>query len=122
MLSPYGRAADGGKQGCNDAGVLLDAPSVERQEAKWRNALEAHVLQLDATGFTSLWLPPGSKAANWASMGYDPYDYFDLAYKENRTTSSKERCFHNGKTSGQFDPTASLCKPGREGTRRRRNL
>lgn len=55
-----------------------NAPSVERQEAKWWDALEAHVPQLAATGFTSLWLPPSSKAANWASMGYDPYDYFDL--------------------------------------------
>ena len=25
-----------------------------------------------------MWLPPANKAANWESMGYDPYDYYDL--------------------------------------------
>ncbi|MFH1334922.1 MAG: alpha-amylase family glycosyl hydrolase [Candidatus Zixiibacteriota bacterium] len=31
-------------------------------------------------GFTALWLPPANKAANIGgpSMGYDPYDYYDL--------------------------------------------
>src|SRR4029453_11044241 len=29
-------------------------------------------------GFTALWLPPANKAASWKSMGYDPYDYYDL--------------------------------------------
>ena len=29
-------------------------------------------------GFTALWLPPANKAANWESMDYDPYDYYDL--------------------------------------------
>ena len=29
-------------------------------------------------GFTALWLPPANKAAGWKSMGYDPYDYYDL--------------------------------------------
>ena len=28
-------------------------------------------------GFTGLWLPPASKAANNPSMGYDVYDYYD---------------------------------------------
>jgi alpha-amylase len=29
-------------------------------------------------GFTALWLPPANKAAGWKSMGFDPYDYYDL--------------------------------------------
>jgi len=29
-------------------------------------------------GFTALWLPPANKAADQRSMGYDPYDYYDL--------------------------------------------
>jgi alpha-amylase len=33
---------------------------------------------LGKAGFNALWLPPVSKASSIASMGYDPYDYFDL--------------------------------------------
>lgn len=35
---------------------------------------------MKGAGFTALWLPPASKAANIGgqSMGYDPYDYYDL--------------------------------------------
>jgi alpha-amylase len=29
-------------------------------------------------GFTALWLPPANKAASWKSLGYDPYDYYNL--------------------------------------------
>jgi alpha-amylase len=38
------------------------------------------VPSLAKVGFTSLWLPPVHKAANLGgtSMGYDPYDYYDL--------------------------------------------
>lgn len=64
-------------------GVLLqafywDAPSIEDKEARWWQHLAAQMADLAADGFTALWLPPVSKAANWRSMGYDPYDYFDL--------------------------------------------
>jgi len=64
-------------------GVLMqafywDAPRIENQEATWWDALRARVAGLAADGFTALWLPPASKAAEWNSMGYDPYDYFDL--------------------------------------------
>jgi alpha-amylase len=55
-----------------------DAPRIENQEATWWDALRARVAGLAADGFTALWLPPASKAAEWNSMGYDPYDYFDL--------------------------------------------
>ena len=34
--------------------------------------------KLKATGFTALWLPPAQKASVVQSMGYDPYDYYDL--------------------------------------------
>lgn len=67
----------------NDMGVLLqafywDAPSIENKEAKWWQHVTQQMTSLAADGFTALWLPPPSKAANWKSMGYDPYDYFDL--------------------------------------------
>lgn len=55
-----------------------DAPKAEALEARWWDMLTPRVATLAADGFTSLWLPPSSKAAEWDSMGYDPYDYFDL--------------------------------------------
>ena len=43
--------------------------------------VEFHQIQIAGiaqAGFTALWLPPANKAAWWKSMGYDPYDYYDL--------------------------------------------
>jgi len=40
--------------------------------------LNGKVEDLQAVGFTALWLPPASKAAEAQSMGYDPYDFYDL--------------------------------------------
>jgi alpha-amylase len=64
-------------------GVLMqtfywNAPSLEGREGKWWDYLSGEVAGLAQDGFTAVWLPPASKAAEWNSMGYDPYDYFDL--------------------------------------------
>jgi alpha-amylase len=64
-------------------GVMLqafywNAPTLESQEAGWWNLIRTRIDALSGDGFTALWLPPASKAAEWNSMGYDPYDYFDL--------------------------------------------
>ncbi len=64
-------------------GVILqtfywDCPSAEGREGKWWEYLNSRLPVIAQTGFTSLWLPPASKAAAWNSMGYDPYDYYDL--------------------------------------------
>jgi len=57
-----------------------DCPRHEQAEYKWWNTVREKLPELAAAGITSLWLPPPSKAANLGgpSMGYDPYDYFDL--------------------------------------------
>jgi alpha-amylase len=57
-----------------------DCPREDGKEFKWWNYVRTKVPELSATGFTSLWLPPAHKAANLngPSMGYDPYDYYDL--------------------------------------------
>ncbi len=57
-----------------------DCPEEGSKEFKWWNFVRARVAELSAVGFTSLWLPPVHKAANLDgfSMGYDPYDYYDL--------------------------------------------
>src|SRR5438045_3146953 len=57
-----------------------DCPKLEAKEFEWLNSLNEKITSLSETGFTALWLPPACKAANMGgmSMGYDPYDYYDL--------------------------------------------
>lgn len=57
-----------------------DCPRVDNRENQWWNYVYKRVPSLAKAGFTSLWLPPVHKAANLGgtSMGYDPYDYYDL--------------------------------------------
>ena len=57
-----------------------DCPKLENQEYGWWNHIKNKVPSLSTVGFTALWLPPANKAANIGgmSMGYDPYDYYDL--------------------------------------------
>ena len=66
-------------------GVMLqtfywDCPRAEGREFQWWNTIRQEVPALAKTGFSALWLPPVHKAANLMgpSMGYDPYDYYDL--------------------------------------------
>ncbi len=66
-------------------GVLFQAfywncPQQEQQEGTWWNFVASKIPELQQAGFTALWLPPACKAANLGgpSMGYDPYDYYDL--------------------------------------------
>jgi alpha-amylase len=66
-------------------GVILqtfywDCPRLENQEYQWFNFIKPRLAPLAAAGFTALWLPPFYKAASIGgpSMGYDPYDYWDL--------------------------------------------
>jgi len=57
-----------------------DCPKLENKEFAWWTLLNEKVKSLSEIGFTALWLPPACKAANLGgmSMGYDPYDYYDL--------------------------------------------
>ena len=57
-----------------------DCPKLEDKEFQWWAFLKGKIKSLSETGFTALWLPPACKAANLGgmSMGYDPYDYYDL--------------------------------------------
>ena len=64
-------------------GVLMqafywDCPKEENIEYNWWNYVKSKISALKDAGFTALWLPPVSKAANNPSMGYDVYDYYDL--------------------------------------------
>ncbi|MGE5644126.1 MAG: alpha-amylase family glycosyl hydrolase, partial [Byssovorax cruenta] len=57
-----------------------DCPRVDHREFQWWDYVCGQLPALAKVGFTSLWLPPIHKAANLngPSMGYDPYDYYDL--------------------------------------------
>lgn len=55
-----------------------DCPVVESREHKWWTEIKNCIPALQQAGFTALWLPPVSKASSWKSMGYDPYDYYDI--------------------------------------------
>ncbi len=57
-----------------------DCPRLEGKEYQWWNHVGQELPALRQAGFTALWLPPASKAANIGgmSMGYDVYDYYDL--------------------------------------------
>jgi alpha-amylase len=57
-----------------------DCPREDKKEFQWWNYVNEKIPALAKAGFTSLWLPPIHKAANLfgPSMGYDPYDYYDL--------------------------------------------
>jgi alpha-amylase len=64
-------------------GVLMqafywDCPKLENAEYHWWGFVKSKIPGLKKVGFTALWLPPASKAADNPSMGYDVYDYYDL--------------------------------------------
>src|SRR5581483_6516409 len=61
-------------------GFYWNCPAAEGQDGTWWSFVTAKLPLLKQAGFTALWLPPASKAANLSgpSMGYDPYDYYDL--------------------------------------------
>lgn len=57
-----------------------DCPRVDGLEFRWWTHISDKIPTLAPLGFDKLWLPPIHKAANIGgpSMGYDPYDYYDL--------------------------------------------
>ncbi len=65
-----------------------DCPKLESKEFEWWNFVKEKVNALKDVGFTALWLPPACKAANLdgMSMGYDPYDYYDLGDIDQKTS------------------------------------
>ncbi len=57
-----------------------DCPRVDGAEHGWWRRVSERIPALASAGFNCLWLPPAHKAGNIGgpSMGYDPYDYYDL--------------------------------------------
>lgn len=64
-----------------------DCPKLEVKEFKWWQVVTERIAALNNSGFTALWLPPATKGANIfgnQSMGYDPYDFYDLGEFDQR--------------------------------------
>ena len=55
-----------------------DCPKDLASNFQWWNFVKEKVEGLCQAGFTAIWLPPINKAAEQMSMGYDPFDYYDL--------------------------------------------
>ncbi len=66
-----------------------DCPKLENKEFKWWSHIRSRIPSLREAGFSALWLPPASKGANIGgqSMGYDPYDYYDLGDIDQKGTT-----------------------------------
>ena len=66
-----------------------DCPKAENREHQWWVLIKSKLPSIAQAGFTALWLPPANKAAGWKSMGYDPYDYYDLGEFDQKGGSHK---------------------------------
>lgn len=63
-----------------NAGVLMQAFYWDTPAGgNWYNTVNGKIVDWKNAGITAIWLPPVQKSNNASmSMGYDPYDYFDL--------------------------------------------
>jgi len=50
----------------------------ESGPGNWWDFVEDKLPELADAGITEIWLPPAQKSNHSPSMGYDPFDYFDL--------------------------------------------
>ncbi|MBR8827524.1 MAG: alpha-amylase [Gomphosphaeria aponina SAG 52.96 = DSM 107014] len=63
-----------------------DCPKVDNKEFVWWDYIQEKIPSLAEVGISALWLPPVHKPPNinGPSMGYDPYDYYDLGEFEQK--------------------------------------
>ncbi len=66
----------------------------------WWNTIKTKVPEWQAAGITDIWLPPAQKAQGGASsMGYDPYDYYDLGqYNQHGTVETRAGSYNELKS------------------------
>lgn len=79
-------------------GVLMqafywDCPGVSNKQFRWWDAIRQEIPHLRSVGITALWLPPACKAKDVISMGYDPYDFYDLGEYKQKNHTRKETWF-----------------------------
>jgi alpha-amylase len=61
----------------------------ESGDGMWWEFMRPKIHELAAAGFTEIWLPPSQKSHHNPSMGYDPYDFYDLGEFMQKTTDGK---------------------------------
>ncbi len=79
-------------------GVLMqafywDCPRLSNSQFSWWNTVRHEIPFLGSAGFTALWLPPACKAKDVISMGYDPFDFYDLGEYKQKNHLRKETWF-----------------------------
>jgi alpha-amylase len=79
-------------------GVLMQAfywncPGISNNEYRWWNEIRQKIPYLRSAGITSIWLPPACKAKDVISMGYDPFDFYDLGEYTQKNHTRKETWF-----------------------------
>jgi alpha-amylase len=79
-------------------GVLMqafywDCPKASNHHFSWWNYVSAEIPNLKTIGISALWLPPVCKAKDVVSMGYDPFDFYDLGEFVQKNHSRKETWF-----------------------------
>lgn len=79
-------------------GVLMqafywDCPRVSNKQFSWWKTIRQEIPHLRSVGITALWLPPACKAKDVISMGYDPYDFYDLGEYIQKNHTRKETWF-----------------------------
>ena len=94
-------------------GVLMQAfywncPGDSNQQFNWWNYVRNEIPRLKAAGITALWLPPACKAEDIISMGYDPFDYYDLGEFVQKNHNRKETWF------GSKEDLSQLIKSGHD--------
>lgn len=58
----------------------------ESGNGNWWDHIRPKMSELAAAGVTEVWLPPAQKSHHNPSMGYDPYDWYDLGEFDQKNT------------------------------------
>jgi alpha-amylase len=79
-------------------GVLMQAfywecPRTANKQFRWWDTVRQEIPVLRSAGITALWLPPACKAKDIISMGYDPFDFYDLVEYMQKNHTMKETWF-----------------------------
>jgi alpha-amylase len=68
-------------------GFYWDVPKVSATNGDWYVELAGRAVDLSTNGFTAVWFPPPQKGENGReSVGYDPFDHYDLGGYDQRFT------------------------------------
>jgi alpha-amylase len=67
-----------------------DCPKIEGKEYQWWNHVKGEIPSLKQAGFTALWLPPASKAANVGGMSMGTTSTITTTWENIRRSRSEK--------------------------------